>query len=50
MDRLCCLTMDKIEVSQSLKYDGGSQYVIGDATLPGYSRQANHVIVFNARR
>lgn len=45
-DRLCCLTLDEMEIKRSVEYDASSKQVLGDVTLPGSSGEANHALVF----
>lgn len=44
-DRLCCLTLDEMEIAVGLQYDPSSKQIIGDSTLPGHSGAANHALV-----
>ena len=44
-DRLCCLTLDEMEITAALEYDFGSKQILGDVTLPGMDGKANHALV-----
>lgn len=44
-DRLCCLTLDEMEISQAVEYDPSSKRIIGDVTLPEHDGIANHGLV-----
>ena len=44
-DRLCCLTLDEMEISAATEYDASSKSVLGDVTIPGHDGQATHALV-----
>lgn len=44
-DRLCCLTLDEMEITRAVEYDSGSRQVLGDVTLPGHNGPASHALV-----
>lgn len=44
-DRLCCLSLDEMEISKSYDFDPSCKQVLGDVTLPGHHGQANHALV-----
>lgn len=44
-DRLCCLTLDEMEIKTAVEYDVSSKQVLGKVTLPGHSGTANHALV-----
>lgn len=41
-DKLCCLTLDEMEISPSIEYDPSCKQVIGDVTLKDHEGQASH--------
>jgi hypothetical protein len=46
-DKLCCLTLDEMEIKPRTEYDSGSKTVLGDVTLPNHDGgSANHAFVF----
>jgi hypothetical protein len=45
-DRLCCLTLDEMEIQKAVEYDPSSRQVLGSVTFPGGSGDANHALVF----
>lgn len=46
LDKLCCLSLDEMELKQAIEYDPSSKTVLGQITLPGHSGHANHALVF----
>lgn len=44
-DRLCCLSLDEMEITTAYEYDAGSKQVLGDVTLPGQDGAASHGLV-----
>lgn len=44
-DKLCCVTLDEMEISTSMEYDASSKEIMGDVTLPGHKGQASHAMV-----
>lgn len=45
-DKLCCLTLDEMEISPSVEYDPSSKQVIGDVTIKDHEGQATHGLPF----
>lgn len=45
-DKLCCLTLDEMEITPAVEYDPSSKRIMGDITLPGTSGPASHGLVF----
>ncbi|XP_067929649.1 uncharacterized protein [Watersipora subatra] len=46
VDKLCCLTLDEMELNKAVEYDPSSKKVLGQITLPGHQGEANHRLVF----
>lgn len=46
IDKLCCLTLDEMEIKKAVEYDPSSKTVLGKITLPGHQGEANHGLVF----
>ena len=44
-DRICCLSLDEMEITAAYEYDAGSKQVRGEVTLPGHRGQASHGLV-----
>lgn len=44
-DRICCLSLDEMELTPAVEYDASSKRILGDVTLPGHQGQATHVLV-----
>ena len=45
-DKLCCLSLDEIEVTAAVEYDPSCKRILVDTTLPGSTGRANHGLVF----
>ena len=45
-ERLCCLTLDEMSLTQKVEYDISSGELVGDVTLPRHFGSADHALVF----
>lgn len=45
-DKLCCLTVDEMQIQSRVEYDANLKCVLGDVTVPGHEGEANHALVF----
>lgn len=45
-DKLCCLSLDEMEITSCYEYDGSSKCILGDSTMEGSVGRANHGLVF----
>lgn len=45
-ERLCCLTLDEMSLTQKVEYDVTSGHLVGDVTLPRHCGSADHALVF----
>jgi hypothetical protein len=45
-ERMCCLTLDEMSITQSVEFDNRTGRFMGDVTLPQHSGSATHALVF----
>lgn len=45
-ERICCLTLDEMQIEPSVEYDSSSKSVLGDVTCGNSTVAATHALVF----